>query len=607
MTQKCIARRRRLVWHALAALVVVYGALLRLDAFVGKYGTLDRPAWARVMTEEVAPAAAALRPERIAWRREVRPYVGGDPIAYLAFARAMTSFYQPHVREPVFLAMTRAGLFLLDGQDAGISLASAAGSILAVLGVYLLGCALRSPPVGLIAAILMAIEQEAITWAPDGWRDDPFTASVLLSTWALLRLRETPTPWRGAAAGVLGGLACLTRITALSFLVPALAWIAVPALWRAARQGPARQALSPPAVRGVLAAAAALAIVVGPYLVSCAIAYGDPLIAINYHTRYYRYSEGAASDAPMSASTYVTSKLRDRPFTTIDTGFNGLFVQPFVSKWRGLEPWIRGLGEAASWLAIAGVAGLAFSSGGRLFLLVLLTSLVPYMFTWNIGGGNEWRFTMHAYPFYLLAAAWAVVRAGETVVRVARGRTPELAPRPWFRRAAAVLVVFALGRAAYLGLPWLSVRESIGSGASTSIETGDRDRLFYRDGWSRPFAEGITARVMVDERATLAFPLPERRSYDMVLRLDPVLPDRQDRFTLLFNRRLLGTLPILWDPRRVGSYRLHVPADLVRAGTNELTIVAEDLVAAAETGGRFGWLPPGSRLGFRIWYLRVIP
>ena len=31
--------------------------------------------------------------------------------------------------------------------------------------------------------------------------------------------------------------------------------------------------------------------VVAPYLISCAIATGDPLFAINYHTVYYRFAE----------------------------------------------------------------------------------------------------------------------------------------------------------------------------------------------------------------------------------------------------------------------------------------------------------------------------
>ena len=76
----------------------------------------------------------------------------------------MTTFYQPHVREPVFLALTRAGLWALDDQDFGVSLASAVGSTLAIFATYLVGAALLSPLTGLLAALLMAVEIEMIAW-----------------------------------------------------------------------------------------------------------------------------------------------------------------------------------------------------------------------------------------------------------------------------------------------------------------------------------------------------------------------------------------------------------------------------------------------------------
>src|SRR4051812_36879810 len=86
---------------AAALLVTAFAAFLRLDAFTGKYGTLEHPAWARVATHDIAPLARPLQPSAMQWQRVPTPYVGGDPIAYLRYAREMTTFYQPHVREPV--------------------------------------------------------------------------------------------------------------------------------------------------------------------------------------------------------------------------------------------------------------------------------------------------------------------------------------------------------------------------------------------------------------------------------------------------------------------------------------------------------------------------
>ena len=36
---------------------------------------------------------------------------------------------------------------------------------------------------------------------------------------------------------------------------------------------------------------------------------------------------------------------------------------------------------------------------------------VPFAFTWDIPGGAEWRFTLHAYPLLLLSAATALTAA----------------------------------------------------------------------------------------------------------------------------------------------------------------------------------------------------
>src|SRR5207249_8354784 len=61
--------------------------------------------------------------------------------------------------------------------------------------------------------------------------------------------------------------------------------------------------------------------------------------------------------------------------------------------------------------AAAGLALFLGSPAGRLLLIVLFTSLLPYAFTWEVPGGSEWRFTMHALPFYLIGASLAVARA----------------------------------------------------------------------------------------------------------------------------------------------------------------------------------------------------
>ena len=590
----------RRVAIALALLVTVYGGLLRLDALVGKYGPLDHPAWARIATRQIAPYAASLRPSGIAWPRVDRPYVGGDPINYLKFAREMRGFYQAHVREPVFLALTRGWLWALGGQDAAVSFASLSGSTLATLAIYLVGSALGSRWLGLLAALLWAIEYEVIGWAPDGWRDDTFTATVLFTTWALIRVHQQPVASRAVLAGVLGGLACLTRITALSFVLPALLWLILAAP-RDARLRMAKAA-------GI--AFAGLTIVVAPYLVSCAMATGDPFYALNYHTMYYSHAEGRPIDEPISAAEYVVTRLREHPVATLDTAFGGLFVQPFITKWHGFQWWLGGLDAVLRGLALVGIGGLAFLPAGRLMLLVLLASLAPYMLTWNVGGGNEWRFTMHAYPFYIIAAAWAAVSA--VALAVAAVRRDPLQPHLPVKRVAAragfVGGVALFGTMLYFTLPWFVAREAIANNEATSIETGPRDLLFYGygAGWSPSRIDGIQVRVSRGDRSVVRLPLPAGRDYDIALRLDPVDPAIQHEASVLFNRYFVGRLRLTWDPERVGAYRVRVRAGMVQS-FNQLTIVPDTLVQAGSAGPRFAWLEPDDRIGVRLWYVRVTP
>lgn len=564
--------RRRILVSALALSITVYGALLRLDAFVGKYGVLDHPAWARVMTHDVVTFARAIRPARVQWTRERTPYVGGDPIGYLGFGREMTTFYQPHFREPVFLTAVRVSLWMLDGQDAAVSLASAIGSILLIVSTFLLGSEIAGAAGGLAAALVVAIEYDLIMWSVDGWRDDLFAAFVVLSAWTLLRLRDRPSFGNAIAAGLVGGLTCLTRITALSFIVPALLWIAVAEgreRWRARCESVA--------VAAVLAAA-----VLGPFLLSCAIATGDPLFAIDQHTVYYRAAEGLNVKQPTSAGAYLLQKFRAHPVATTDVGVTGLIVRPFAIKWNGLGVWSPWLGPALMWLSLAGLAAFLFSPGGRLLLLVIAASLLPYAFTWNIAAGGEWRFTMHVYGVFIAAAMFATAL------------TPRLADRkvwrPLARRTVAVAALALAATAIYLALPWFVVREAIDLNESVSVEAGGRDLIFFRSGWLAPQPHGnVTTRTSRAARAIVHFPLTDVDDYDVVLRVDPVDPTPAAAAMVLFNGQIARGFNFGTSPDRIGSYRLTLPRQWQKNGDNELAI--------ATTGAA----------GVRLWQVRLIP
>src|SRR5688500_16148747 len=148
---------RTFIAPTLLICILLYAALLRMDALFKTYGPYDQPRWLAAMQPPVTAAAAAITPDWD-WRKDATPYVGGDPINYLKFAREMRNFYAAHVREPMFPAMTRLGLAASGNADVGVSITSIAFALLALVATYALGALVASPAVGLAAAAMLAID-----------------------------------------------------------------------------------------------------------------------------------------------------------------------------------------------------------------------------------------------------------------------------------------------------------------------------------------------------------------------------------------------------------------------------------------------------------------
>src|SRR5688572_4774010 len=126
------------------------------------------------------------------WRHVDTPYVGGDPINYLRFAREMQHFYAAHVREPMFPASVKLSLALTGDADVGVSIASMVFGLIVLVATYALGAQLASPGVGLAAAAALGIERDAVWWSIGGWRDELFACLALSCAWAWLRLAQRP-------------------------------------------------------------------------------------------------------------------------------------------------------------------------------------------------------------------------------------------------------------------------------------------------------------------------------------------------------------------------------------------------------------------------------
>jgi 4-amino-4-deoxy-L-arabinose transferase-like glycosyltransferase len=368
---------------------------------------MDAPAWARQITSAVScvrPSALKLPP-----MEPVDAPYGGDPAGYLRYARDMERFYDAHLREPLFVFATKIALVLSGGTDVAVSLTAAVFSTLMVWGTYLVGSLAFGRRVGLMAAFLLAIERSVIATGADGWRDDAFAFVVLLSAFTLARLSRDPSFKNAVWVGLAGGAACLTRITSLSFFLPALL---LSCFWG-----------DPPARRRRLEAAAVslliAAILVGPYLASCAIALGDPFVSINAHTQFYRSRAGLPEDQPMNWLQYLSVSFH--PAELARNLLVGLTTFPFNNKWLAFNLWLPRSSSVLRLLSLVGMLLFLRTREGRLLLLILFSALVPFAFTWGLVGGDDLRFTLHAYPFYLLAAAYAFDGVLSRLGRLASG------------------------------------------------------------------------------------------------------------------------------------------------------------------------------------------
>jgi Dolichyl-phosphate-mannose-protein mannosyltransferase/PA14 domain len=412
------ARWGRWLAPAAAVATVIVAAALRFETICIMYGPFDRPAWLFELEAHTCPRIAALRPVNLYVGAVEQPYAGGDPINYLRFAREMTSFYAAHVREPVFVASTKLWLMLADDRDVAVSLASAMFSTLAVWAAYLLGSYAHSRWTGLAAALALAIERDAIAWAAEGWRDDAMMFVFVMSCYAFLRCVRAPTVANAIFAGAIAGIACLTRITALSFVLPAIAYLGFLAVMERRASGSRMRSTW----RTAAVALIVMIAIAAPYMINCAIVFGDPFYAINYHTTFYRARANQPFDQPMTVGAYLGSQLGRDPIGVVSLFIQGLTTVPFTAKWIGFEYWMTGFGRVMSWFSIAGLLMFVRDRTGRFLLLMLVLSVVPYAFTWHINGGGEWRFTMLAYPIYLIAAAVAIERLVRLAFRRWGGR-----------------------------------------------------------------------------------------------------------------------------------------------------------------------------------------
>jgi hypothetical protein len=534
------------------ALVVIFGGLLRFEALVARNWSHEAPPWAFRLAADVTRLRFFGEP----WTTDPHAYTG-DPSNYLILGRAWRGFYDAHAREPVFVAATHGFLKLVGNGDIAVSLASSSFSTLVVAATFVLGRVASGTTVGLLAAVFVAIDPQSISMGVEGWRDDAFAFFTVMSAALFMSMRRHGRLRDGVGLGIAGGFAILTRITSLSFLAPSLALMAA---------SPSRRKRW----RAALIAALLIIVIVAPFLLSCAIAFGDPLFAVNYHTRgFYRIHKGERPGAPMAWSQYLLSTRH--PWELLDLGVMGLTIHPFESQWPGFASLLPGLDLLLAAAAALGLLLWATSAAGRWLLLLLLTALLPFAFTWDLAGGGELRYTLFALPFCLVAAFSVLVNIALLSRREAR-----LSLRARWRKAVWRAVVALSG----FMLLWLALETvhhrrfvaDLDRENPSEIEAGQRDAFFFGRGWSRPKRRGdMTLRWMEKESANVRLPLRAGHAYGVTLALLPACEDIERLpVSILLNGTLLANLDTARPVDPLGRHYVDLPALRVRDGANDV-------------------------------------
>ena len=583
---------------ALVAAVLFYGALLRFEALYWKYRSVLGEVGPVEMQASLARLVSRIRPETFDWIADEALAIGHYPYTrdqrgYLTFAREMSHFYDVELREPLFVATTKVALFFTGGHDIALSFTSTFFASLLVLATYALGRSVGGRSAGLIAALLIAIEQDLIWWGTDGWRDDLFGVVTVLFACACVAWWRRPSKGLALVTGTAGALVCLTRISALEFvpvLIAVLPWPRAGLEWRKTASL-------------ALLAAATVTVLVAPYLVHCWIETGHPFIRLGIDQRLY-------GDGP-SLSTGIVARVTQSPVETLDSVLRGLTLYPWSNKWSGLAfHWSNGLAAGLAVLSVAGVLAWLWTSTGRLLLLIMAGSMLAFAYIWELtDGARAWRLTIHMYPFFIVAALWAVQVAGQSCRTLATGK---VGFTEWARDSGLKLLASAGLAGAFVALlnvlPMLQNIDELWRGRTTSIVAGPYDTLYFGDGWQpRQQLGNQVVRFVEGGLGTLRVPLLGGRAYRVLLRLDPN-PDSSEAAAIVgvsLNRERLLPLRLTYDPERIGSYELLIPAGWTRTGLNRLDLLAVAVRSPRVAPG--GTEPSAAKSAFMIWYVRFEP
>jgi hypothetical protein len=370
---------------AAAALLVLYGSLLRFEALLAHSDLAGRDERAARIHESLLPwlpGYGVFNPENAPedpYRADVRSYLDR------AEAMGREGFYAPSFREPFYVLLV-SGFVAVAGGEIGILVESAFFSALTLALFSFVAAKLHGRVWAVALLVPLALHQWLVLDAPTGYRESAYSFFLvaLVAAVALGRagLRSA------SIAGALGGLVCLIRLSALSVVVPLLAI-------RVLRLPPKER------LRYGASFTLVLLLLVGPFLYSNFRAHGDPFYSVSFHTHFWLRAEGLdQGPEPVSLSRYFSDF--ERTGALARGTVLGLTVLPLRTFWNGLRDF-RLLGAVTLGL---GVLGLVRATNPYL-TAAYFGHLLAFAYIQNFPSGEMPRFVMPAFFLLVLAVPYA--------------------------------------------------------------------------------------------------------------------------------------------------------------------------------------------------------
>lgn len=347
----------------------------------------------------------------VAFAHVVDQVLESDVVGYREIARAATSPYDTHFREPLWIWMNTGWLTVVGWDAPQVRILSLIMSLIMVAVAYKVFRDYTGRPlIGGLVAVLLFMNPYLIRLSVRGFREEAYAATVL----AVVYFALVPTPALSLRVQVVGlalaGAAMqLLRFNSYAMVLPLLL------LW-AWRKAEGKRILAAIPILFILAVSI-------PHVLHNDKVYGDPLYSINMHVSWYRnYEFSVAKGAPCegcpSREEYFVTPYAGPPVTpfqylfgmhslgeiaiTTLKGYWTIYLTP--TEWFAVQTGTRSLAGYALYLLGLGLV-LASRYREMVVLIMLLANFLPFLSTYNM----EARIAVYTVPFVTFILAYGLV------------------------------------------------------------------------------------------------------------------------------------------------------------------------------------------------------